>query len=129
VDPETQKRMMAQLQKMLELEHEFFEQTDRGIAVIGGALVEPELTRFIVAHLIEPEEGRSLFDRGRPLEAFGSQITLAYAIGLISKNIRDDLDLVREIRNKFAHVIWWAEEAKRREKKKKYGKEEVSCLN
>jgi len=103
---------------------ELQKQTDRGAGIIGGALVEAELPRFIIAHLANSTKGtRGLFDHGRPLEAFGTQITVAYALGLVSNDVGHDLDRIREMRNKFAHSLWYVEKG---EKQKGHARDVVT---
>ncbi|MGO9107902.1 MAG: hypothetical protein ACLP9L_01600 [Thermoguttaceae bacterium] len=90
------------------LESEFQGQTDRGAAIIGASLVEAQLPKFIIAHLRnDTDETRRMFGRGQAIESFGSQITFAYAIGLVSEDVYKDLDCIREIRNACAHAIWY----------------------
>ena len=38
--------------------------------------------------------------------SFSNKISLSYSLGLIDKIINDDLNLVRKIRNKFAHDLY-----------------------
>jgi len=72
--------------------------------------VESELTRFIVSRLVNSTgTTRKLFKRGSAIESFGPQTTLAYAVGFISEDVCCDLNLIREIRNKFAHEVWYVE--------------------
>jgi DNA-binding MltR family transcriptional regulator len=52
--------------------------------------------------MIDDPEIERLFEVG-PLSSFDARINLAYAFRLISKAHRDDLRLVKEIRNRFAH--------------------------
>ena len=46
---------------------------------------------------------RDLFDGDRPLATFSARINLAFAIGYIPLNAYSDLNLLRKIRNHFAH--------------------------
>ena len=41
----------------------------------------------------------------RPLSTFSSRIKTAYCLGLISKDEFDDLNIIRRIRNRFAHKM------------------------
>jgi len=45
-----------------------------------------------------------LFGFDRPLGSFGARIKLAYLLGMISDEVRRDLDTIRTIRNDLAHV-------------------------
>jgi hypothetical protein len=50
-----------------------------------------------------------MFGPDGAMGAFASQIKLAHAMGLISTVIYNDLNLIREIRNKFAHYIHFSD--------------------
>jgi hypothetical protein len=113
--------LSAAMKRSSDAQAEFCGQTDRGAGIVCAALVEGELTRFIIAHLVNGNKKtrdrkhkvRSLFDRGQAMENFGSQITLAYAMGLVSDDVYHDLDCIRELRNDFAHAIWYVEKTKK----------------
>ena len=46
-----------------------------------------------------------LFDLNGPFSSFSSKILAAYTIGWIDSDVFHDLELLRKIRNKFAHTI------------------------
>jgi hypothetical protein len=46
-----------------------------------------------------------LFRTNGPLGSLSSRMALAYSIHLIGKRTLDDLDILRDIRNKFAHFM------------------------
>jgi len=104
-----------------DLQPAFEGQTARGIGIVGAALIEAELKRFIIAHLVNSgKESRdpsrkmsSLFERGQAMESFGAQISLAYLVGLVGEDVYHDLDSIREIRNDFAHAIWYVEKTRK----------------
>jgi DNA-binding MltR family transcriptional regulator len=47
-----------------------------------------------------------LFEFNQPLGNFSNKINIAFCLGLINKLVKKDLDLVRKIRNKFAHDLF-----------------------
>jgi DNA-binding MltR family transcriptional regulator len=78
----------------------------RGAALLGHAMLENILKRLLL-HAMVPlgkEEEDRLFDGLGPLSGMSSRTILAYALGLISKQTRRDLDKIRAIRNRFAHT-------------------------
>jgi DNA-binding MltR family transcriptional regulator len=84
-------------------------QTDRGLAIVGAAIVEEQLKAFILSRLPKMSKDiRRMFNHDGALGFFSNQITLAYAIDLISHTIYCDLNLIREIRNKSAHSVHFA---------------------
>ena len=48
---------------------------------------------------------QKLFDLNGPFSSFASKTLVAYTLGWISSDIYHDVNLVREIRNKFAHQL------------------------
>jgi hypothetical protein len=89
------------------LEAELYGANDRASAVMLGALVENSLTTFMARQLrldLSKDEKRRLFDYEGPLSNFASKIMLTYALGLIGPITRDDLNLIRLLRNEFAHA-------------------------
>jgi DNA-binding MltR family transcriptional regulator len=78
----------------------------RASAVLGGAFVEDALEsaiqkRFIVLGKTKTDK---LFDYPGPLSSFDAKIRVGYAIGLYGQIIHNDLDVIRHIRNAFAHA-------------------------
>jgi len=86
---------------------ELEKQTDRGAALIAGAVLDEVLEMAITARLIDlgRDQHDSLFGRGRPLDSFSAKIGLGYALGLYPNAARVLLEMVRDVRNKFAHRI------------------------
>jgi len=78
----------------------------RACALIWGALVEDALqyvTSIKLAHLT-PDEKTDFFSESGPAGTFSSKIKIAYAMGAIETHVRDDINVIREIRNAFAHA-------------------------
>ena len=80
---------------------------DRAIAIIGATFLEMQLEHILRNFLIDDEkEVDRLLEYDQPLGNFSGKITMAYCLGLIYKPVRDDLHLVRKIRNEFAHKLY-----------------------
>jgi DNA-binding MltR family transcriptional regulator len=89
------------------LRQEFEKETDRGAVILAASLFEINLESLLKTFLV-PDISRSddLFEGATaPLSNFSSKILMSYRLGLISKNFARDLNLVRRIRNEFAHNI------------------------
>jgi hypothetical protein len=83
---------------------EFQEESDRGAALVGAALLDARLERLLLAHMLPGKVAGELVNgRNAPLGTFSARINLCYALGLITTAERHDLNLVRSIRNEFAH--------------------------
>jgi hypothetical protein len=86
---------------------ELKKQTDRGAALIAGAVLDEILEMAISARLINVGSDRhdALFGRTRPLDSLSAKIELAYALGVFENAFRIQLDIIRDVRNAFAHRI------------------------
>jgi hypothetical protein len=75
------------------------------VALTGAALLDRELGALLHAFFIaEPSVVKALLDGGMaPLGSFSAKTRIAFALGLISKAEYSDLNLVRAVRNEFAH--------------------------
>jgi hypothetical protein len=89
---------------------ELSRQTDRGLAIVGGAIVQGALKELILRTFTRVTGTiKNMFEPDGALAAFASQIRLAYALGLIDHATYNDLELVRKIRNKAAHYVHWSD--------------------
>jgi hypothetical protein len=89
------------------LEREDTDYADYAIALICATFVEKALEAAILAHLAPFDEAanKRLFEyenRG-PISDFSAKIKLAYSLGIFGEETKRDLDVIREIRNVFAH--------------------------
>jgi mannitol operon repressor len=83
---------------------EFQKESDRGAALVGAALLDARLERILRSHFIVGKSANELLDGGNgPLASFSARIKCCQALGLITDNEKNDIDLVRAIRNAFAH--------------------------
>jgi hypothetical protein len=78
----------------------------RGSAIIGASLVEDVLKAAIRRRLVSlsSKDDALLFGLERPLGSFSGKITFGFAVGIYGQVTRTDLNLIREIRNAFAHA-------------------------
>ena len=79
-------------------------ETDRGCALYAAAYLDRAISDLLYLSLVENKNvERDLFEGTAPLASFSSRITLAYYLGKLSPSMRRDLNLIRKIRNDFAH--------------------------
>jgi DNA-binding MltR family transcriptional regulator len=83
-------------------------ESDHGCAVIGAEIVSNQLESLLRAFLRDDSSSSrfgvdALFTGYGPLMSFAAKIHVAYAMQLIPTIIRDRLDMIRRIRNHFAH--------------------------
>ena len=81
----------------------FHNESDRGAAVLAGGFVENYLGIYLRSFFVDPKVGEELFGALGPLSSFSQRTALARAYGYISKKQYEDLNLIRKIRNYFAH--------------------------
>lgn len=82
------------------------EKNDRSIAIIGATFLDTILEHILLAFLADDEKNmQQLIRFDQPLGTFSSRIKMVYCLGLIYKPVKDDLELVRKIRNEFAHSL------------------------
>ena len=62
-------------------------------------------TRFEPEQPLSKERQQELFAGYGPLASFSAKISVGYALGLIPKSARDDLNIIKSIRNDAAHRI------------------------
>jgi tetratricopeptide (TPR) repeat protein len=89
---------------------EVFKESDRAAGVLVGAEIDAQLERLLIHTLLPPIKKKkndqdTLFKYPGPISTFSARIELAYRLGLISDVFRHDLNIIRDIRNKFAHGL------------------------
>jgi hypothetical protein len=83
---------------------EFAPESDRGAALVAGAMLDEALKSLLSKRLVPPErKDRDTLARDAPLSTFSARINAASQMGLISRYLARDLHLIRSIRNEFAH--------------------------
>jgi hypothetical protein len=108
--------MPAQVVRLTRTSMEILLQSDRGAAMIGGAYLEANLEAALKSALsdkgIKNKKGEIatqlfslLFDdySHGPLGTFSRKIRMAYALDLIGEHTYEDLVIIKDIRNEFAH--------------------------
>lgn len=71
-----------------------------------SAAVEQALELAISTHFVLDHEGaQRMFDDSQngPLGTFAAKIKIAYALGIFTKEMKEEIDIIRRIRNAFAH--------------------------
>lgn len=81
-------------------------ESDRAAAILGAAFLDALLEECITNFLVDDiKEVQRIFGPEQPLGSFGSRITIAFCLGLISRDEKSDLRIIQKIRNKFAHEL------------------------
>ena len=90
----------------------FHAESDRAAAVLGGAALDHYLAEALKGFLVSDEETNELFGKYGPLSTFAARIDMAFALGLISADLKGDFNFIRRIRNHFAHHVGEATKAR-----------------
>lgn len=81
-------------------------ESNRGAVLISTGFLEEQLKEILLAFMLGNSQAEELVEGGNaPLGTFSARITACYVLGLISDNEHHDLNLIRRIRNDFAHDI------------------------
>ena len=107
---EAQKLVLeSKMEEFLAFRRALTDESDRGCALFAGSYLEQEIKALLKAHLASSDEEnwdaaleRELFKNG-PLSSLAACTSLAFYSGYISVDLRQELNQIRKIRNKFAH--------------------------
>lgn len=81
-------------------------ESPRGAVLTAAAILDSLLEELLRAFLAPGTGGKKLLDGfNAPFGTFSSKIAAAHALGLINTVEFQDLELIRKIRNEFAHEI------------------------
>jgi len=86
------------------MDREFHQQPDRVVAIVGAAYLDSTLESLLRAVFVDSTaDVDSLLGPNGALGANGARLQVAYCLGLITRDQRDDLRAIGRIRNRFAH--------------------------
>jgi hypothetical protein len=90
-----------------EIFQEIETQTDRSAAIIAATFVETTLRAAIETEWNIPSNSvrERIFKGYAPLSSFSAKIEIGSVIGLFGPKTHGDLNLIRKIRNEFAHFL------------------------
>lgn len=97
---------MDLLADMFRLVKSLLDESERASVILAAARLDVDLERLL-KHVLHHHPGGSdpLFEGDRMLGTFSAKIALAYRLGLISPELEHALQMVRKIRNDFAHQL------------------------
>ena len=83
---------------------QMLEERGRGAVLVGVASVDAALEHLLQAVMTPaPSKGDGLFLPDRPLDSIGAKVALASRLGLIDASVERALNVLRKLRNAFAH--------------------------
>ncbi|PNH95079.1 hypothetical protein [Vibrio diazotrophicus] len=81
------------------------QESDRGCALMAVAYIDELLIGLLKSHFVDDDTvSKRVLGSGGSLDSFASRVDMAYLLGLLPKNVVNDLNILRKIRNDFAHV-------------------------
>ena len=80
-------------------------ETDRGLPLVGAALIDEKLYNTLESFFIESKSAKKLLTAANaPLGTFSARIESCYSLGLVDIFEYQEIGLIRKIRNVFAHA-------------------------
>lgn len=95
--------------KVDDLVEKFNTESDRAAGVLAAAYLDAFLEDILRGVLLPGSRTDEMFEGQGPLRSFGSRIALAHALGVSTDEVSREMDLIRKIRNHFAHNLWEAQ--------------------
>ncbi len=81
-------------------------ESDRGMVLINTSLLDDLLQRSLESFLVgHPDVTKLTSGFNAPLGSFSARILASFAVGIINELAYQDLNLLRKIRNDFAHKV------------------------
>lgn len=80
-------------------------ETDRGYVILFGSILEDFLTQALLDKMVplNADERERIFGPDQPVGSFSAKLRMAHALGIISRDARRQIDVIREMRNACAH--------------------------
>lgn len=86
-----------------EMVETFHKESDRGAAILSGSFAEHALGLYLKHRIQDKKVADELFNAMGPLSSFSQRVTIAYAFNLIPHSNYKDFEIIRKVRNHFAH--------------------------
>lgn len=103
-DFKAMKNLESEERELSEFFAELAKESDLGAALVAASLLDEQLHDILRAFLATVSVSDDLLAGfNAPLGTFSARIAAAYSLGLIQENEYRELNLIRRIRNEFAH--------------------------
>jgi hypothetical protein len=82
------------------------QRADAGDALVMSGLIEDELEKLLLTagRPLSNRTAKIIFESMGPLSSFSAKIEIAFMFELIDETVRDDLRIIKGVRNAFAHT-------------------------
>lgn len=110
-EKKTKKHMLKRITLSDEVQYlfeQFGGESDRASVILVAAVMDEHLKKMLKSKLVQIRSKDDLLFNGlnAPMGTFRPRIEIAYRLGLISRKMQKSLDIIRNIRNDFAHDIF-----------------------
>ncbi len=87
------------------MHEEYVHMTDQATALVFCAMVERSLERAILSRMVRmrKKDRLGLFEGLGPIASIAAKIKIAASLGIVGPNASSDLEIIKNIRNQFAH--------------------------
>lgn len=90
---------------LAEFTRELQQETDRGLPLVAAALIDELLTETLRSFFVQDRSADRLLDgASAPLGTLSARLQLCHALSLIDDYEKSETELIRKIRNRFAHA-------------------------
>ncbi|MEE9598509.1 MAG: MltR family transcriptional regulator [Acidiferrobacterales bacterium] len=79
------------------------DESDRAAALLAASFLEHVISEKLKSFFVAEKSIGKLFEGYGPLASFSAKIDIAFALGLLTRDMKSDLGIVRKVRNHFAH--------------------------
>lgn len=86
-----------------QLAADFHSESDRGAALLAAGFIENQLTVYLQDRIVDKSLQSKLFGGMGPLSTFSAKAAFGRAFDFIPKNTFTRLEVIRAVRNHFAH--------------------------
>ena len=84
---------------------ELQQESDRGLPLVAAALIDELLAGSLRNFFVQDRSGEKLLDGATaPLGTLSARLQLCHALGLVDDYEKSEIELIRKIRNRFAHA-------------------------
>jgi DNA-binding MltR family transcriptional regulator len=103
-DSEMAQKELESIQEFQDFRTSLLSESDRGSVLMAAAFIEDKITQLLETYMINDTTiQKKIFGGNGALATFSSKIDISFLLGLIPKNIYNDLGVLRKLRNDFAH--------------------------
>ena len=90
--------------ELSEFLREFNRDSEKGAVLSAGAYLDQRLVEILNSFFVDSKESNELLlGFNAPIGTFSARIKATYSLGLIQQNEYEELNIIRKVRNEFAH--------------------------